>query len=200
MKVTEPTDEQLMDALSRGDRAALSTLYARHGDLVHRVAWRYLGNADDARDMTQAVFLGLIDGARLFDAERAGTRFTTWLYRVVANRCLNHRGRAESRLRAREVDDDALAGLPGDDAEGPERTAERHELQVRLRGALDRLPERQRLAVVLSDVEGLSQNEVGESMACSVGSVESLLIRARQSLRTFLRTSVEDDHALHHRP
>jgi RNA polymerase sigma-70 factor (ECF subfamily) len=182
--VTAPTDEALMLGVARGERDALALLYARHGDRVHRIAWRFLHDDEEARDVTQAVFLGLIDGARQFRPE---ARFTTWLYRVVANRCLNHKARAEVRLRAREFDDEALEAMPGPSAGGPERQAAQHELQSRLVAALDHLPARQRLAVVLTDVEGMAQAEVAHALDCSVGAVESLLVRARQSLRETLR-------------
>lgn len=181
---SDAEDDALVEAVARGERAALARLYARHGERVHRIAWRFLHDAEEAQDVTQAVFLGLIEGASTY---RRGNRFTTWLFRIVANRCLNQRARADHRLRARRVDDEALAALPDEAGRGPGGEAERRDLGRRLQSALAALPPRQRLAVVLADVEGQSQREIAAALDISVGAVESLLIRGREGLRATLR-------------
>lgn len=176
----EPTDEALMQAVAAGDRRALGTLYVRHAERVHRVAWRHLHDDEAARDVTQAVFTHLIEHAGRFDPRRP---FRPWLYRVVANRCFNTRARAEVRLRDAGVDDAALDARADERGPTPENAAALDEVRTHLRRALAELPERQRLALVLADVEGLGQREIADALGCSVGSVESLLVRARRGLR-----------------
>lgn len=175
------SDEDLMAAVAAGERHALGVLYDRHAERVHSVAWRYLGNPADAADATQAVFLGLIDGARHFRPE---ARFTTWLYRVTVNRCLTLRTTAYARRRT-TLDDAQMAQLP-DLAGSIENRADERELRDRVRAALDRLPERQRMAIVLSRYEGLSYEEIAQALECSIPSVESLIFRAREALRSLL--------------
>jgi RNA polymerase sigma-70 factor (ECF subfamily) len=180
------SDEQLVAALARGEgqaRPALAALYRRHATFVHRVAWRTLGEPEAARDVTQSVFEGLIDGARHFRPE---ARFTTWLHRVVVNRCLHHLERAEHRLRAPDVDDAALARRPTSAAFDPERVAARRELGAAIEAALAELPARQRLAMVLADVEGLDQRALAAALETSESAVESLLVRARHRMRSAL--------------
>lgn len=173
------SDPELVRLIARGDREALRLLYERHREFVYRVALRFLDDEEDAGDVTQAVFLNLIHGARHF---RSRARFTTWLYRVTANRCLNLKDRAYRRLRADGVDPAGANGLAEDPASRPDAILEFRELETRIRLALARLSSRQRLALILSRYEGLSYKEIARAMECSVGSVESLLYRARQSL------------------
>ncbi len=110
-------------------------------------------------------------------------RFRTYLYRVVANRCLNERARARHRRRGGEAgsDEDALAALP-DRAGSPEEQLARAQEARTVREAVARLPGRQRLAVILSRFEGLSYEEIAAALETTVSSVESLLFRARQAL------------------
>ncbi|MCK6575208.1 sigma-70 family RNA polymerase sigma factor [Myxococcota bacterium] len=177
------SDELLVAALARGDKQALAVLYHRHSTFVHRVAWRTLGDGEAARDVTQSVFEGLIDGARHF---RPQARFTTWLHRVVVNRCLHHLERAEHRLREGGHDDAALERRPAPEAASPERLLAGKELGAAIERALADLPPRQRLAIVLADVEGLDQRGLAAALETSEGAVESLLVRARQRLRATL--------------
>ena len=177
-----PDDSALASRVASGDRDALRVLYERHAERVWRVARRHLGNDADAEDVTQAVFLGLMEGARQFRPE---ARFTTWLYRVTANRCLNHRALAHERLRD-GLDTVPEAALVARAEDQPDRLIETREREAAVLAALARLPERQRLAVVLSRFDGLSYEEIAEAMQCSVSTVESLLFRARQGLRKML--------------
>ena len=175
-------DNLLVSKVAAGDRDALRLLYERHAVKVWRVARRYLGNDADAEDVTQAVFLSLIDGASLFRQE---ARFSTWLYRVTANRCLNHRALAGVRLRT-GLDDDLAQAATAPADQDPDRRVEAREREAMLADAMARLPDRQKMAVVLARFEGMSYEDVAAAMDCSVGTVESVLFRARQRLRKML--------------
>jgi RNA polymerase sigma-70 factor (ECF subfamily) len=163
-----------------GDRAAWRALYGAHVAFVFRVAARFLGDEAEARDVAQDAFVQVF--TRVSSYRPAG-RFRTYLYRVVANRCLNERARVGRRRRASGAggDDEALAAIP-DRAASPEEQLARAEEARTVRAAIARLPERQRLAVIYSRFEGLSYEEIARALETSVSSVESLLFRARQAL------------------
>jgi len=170
-------EAELVAKALAGDRGAWRALYLAHKEFVYRVAFRYLGDEAEARDVAQDVFVELLAAP---DRYRPTARFRTWLYRVVANRCLNERTRVRNLRRS---DDPAAALRDVPDGGGtPEERLARSQEQARVRDAIARLPERQRLAVVLSRFEGLSYEEIAEAMATTVSSVESLLFRARENL------------------
>jgi RNA polymerase sigma-70 factor (ECF subfamily) len=166
-------DSSLMKNLAGGDRRALRTLYERHAGFVHRVAYRFLGDEEDARDITQSVFIALAESARRYRPE---AKLTTWIYRIVVNRCLNHRARAGHRLRA------PLEELPTSPEERPDQLLERAEQRAHLLAAVRALPDRQRLALILSRFEGQGYQAIADTLGCSKKSVESLLVRARRRL------------------
>jgi RNA polymerase sigma-70 factor, ECF subfamily len=171
-------DATLMQNLAAGDRQALRVLYERHAEFVHRVAYRFIGNGEDARDMTQSVFVTIMQSAHRYRPE---ARLTTWIYRIVVNRCLNHRSKASRRFRA-SLTDRGFEEIPAPEENRPDRIACRAEQRERLLAAMRELPERQRMALVLSRFEGHSYEEIARLMDCSKKSVESLLVRARRSL------------------
>ncbi len=176
-------DNELMKDVAARDRQAVKILYERHVEFVFRVAYTFLFDEDDARDITQSVFVALMESAHRYSP---AAKFTTWLYRIVANRCLNHRSKARRRLRGSQPDRDILEQIPASEEARPDRCLERAERVARVRRALLKLPERQRLAVVLRHFEEMRYEEIATALGCSKRSVESLLFRARQSLRTIL--------------
>ena len=175
----EPTDESLMKQVAGGDRRALRILYERHAELVFRTAFRFSFDEEEARDITQSVFVTIMQSARSYEPK---AKLTTWLYRIVVNRCLNHSSSASSRLRVTSKEQDFLDTVPASDEEQPDRIVDRAAKTERLRAALCRLPERQRVALTLKLYEELSYEEIAEVLGCSKSSVESLLFRARRSL------------------
>jgi len=177
-------DADLMRSLARGDRQALRVLYERHAELVYRTAYRFVLDEEEARDITQSVFITIMQAARSY---RPTAKLTTWLYRVVVNRCLNHRSAARTRLRATSEEQDRLDQLPAPRETQPDRLADRARQAKRLRAALCRLPERQRMALTLKLFEEMTYGEIAEVLDCSRSSVESLLFRARRSLAAMLR-------------
>ncbi len=173
-----------MRDLAAGDRQALRILYDRHAEFVFRTAYRFLLDEEDARDITQSVFVTLMQAARRYRPE---AKLTTWLYRIVVNRCLNHRSKASYRLRADSDELDQLENVPAPDEVRPDRLVELAGQRDLLRAALIRLPERQRAALILKHFEDMSYKEIAEILGCSKSSVESLIFRARRSLKAILR-------------
>ena len=171
-----------MRSVAAGDRLALRVLYERHAGFVFRTAYRFLFDEEDARDMTQSVFVTVMQTAYRYKPE---AKLTTWLYRVVVNRCLNHRSKASHRLRDSQNEHAFPERVPAPEEGRPDRLTERAEQTARLRDALLQLPERQRIALILKRFEEMSYEEIAEALDCSKSSVESLLYRARQSIIRF---------------
>lgn len=160
-----------------GDPQAFSRLVDRHLARVHRLAWRTLGNDADAEEVAQDTFLRAFTHLPQWRSGQA--RFSTWLYRVAFNLC-------QDRLRARReympVDD---LDLSDPNAE-PEIAVARLQHMERIEDALAALPQRQREALLLCHYEGQSQYEAAAVLGVSVEAVESLLARARRTLRAML--------------
>jgi RNA polymerase sigma-70 factor, ECF subfamily len=171
-----PSDHDLMARTAQGDGRAFRTLAERHAGRALRLARRILGNEALAEDIVQDALLRVWTNAPRWRPEAA---FRTWLYRVVVNLCLN------AKRRAGELPLEA-ADHVADPAPGAEAQLEARERDRRLAAAIGALPERQRAAIVLSYQEGLSNAEIAAVLDTSVSSVETLLVRARRTLRTKL--------------
>ena len=176
-------DSELLDRLATGDEAAFRTLVERHIDRAYAIALRIIGNAADAEDVVQDTMLKIWSHRGRWQHGRA--KFSTWLYRVVSNRCI------DLRRKPRSEDVDAVPEMadPQPDASA---MIERNEVRDLLEGAMQRLPEQQRLAVILSYHENMSNGEIAEVMDSTVAAVESLLKRGRQQLRELLRRHERD--------
>ncbi|WGD54291.1 RNA polymerase sigma factor [Bradyrhizobium sp. CB1650] len=176
-------DSELLDRLATGDEAAFRMLVERHIDRAYAIALRIIGNAADAEDVVQDSMLKIWSHRGRWQHGRA--KFSTWLYRVISNRCidLHRKPRTENVETVPEVAD----GQP-DAAE----IIERNELNDMLELAMQRLPEQQRIAVILSYHENMSNGEIAQVMETTVAAVESLLKRGRQQLRQLLRKHERD--------
>lgn len=170
----EPGDEALMARIGSGDRTAYAVLVRRYSLRYRALAYRFMGDMEQAEDIVQEAFIKLWTHAASFDADRA--RFTTWFHRIVVNRCL------DEKRRVRPV------ALPeGYDAEDPSAGAEAQlaesDDQASIKAALADLPERQRTAVTLSYFDDMSNQEAADVMELKLKAYESLLVRARANMR-----------------
>lgn len=174
-------DVELIRLAARGDEPAFEELVNRHLRSVLNTIYRYVGERDAADDIAQEVFAIVWAKADTF---KGHARFSTWLYRIVVNECLQFRRKRRRRpatlsLDALDPDNPPVELQTPPDHERAERTAA-------VRRAVAELPDRQRIALVLSHFEGRSYQEIAEAMGTSVGSVESLIFRAKESLRARL--------------
>jgi RNA polymerase sigma-70 factor (ECF subfamily) len=174
-----------------GDLAAFNLLVVRHQSAAYSLALRFLRSREAAEDVTQEAFFRAY---RALDGFR-GERFRAWLLRIVANAArdeLRRRKRRPQRSLDEARDDPDTPDLdPLERGPGPEQVAENADLRRVLEAALARLPEEWRMVVLLSDVHGLSYEEVATSVGVPVGTVKSRLSRARGRLREILRESGE---------
>ncbi|MBB5221748.1 RNA polymerase sigma-70 factor (ECF subfamily) [Amaricoccus macauensis] len=173
IRTEDADDATLLARYAAGDRAAARLLTARHAPRVFALARRMLREQAEAEDVTQEAMLRLWRIAS--DWQPGQAQLGTWLYRVASNLCID-------RLRRRR--EIASDGMPeqADEAPGALAQIEADDRAVALRAALETLPDRQRLAVVLRHFEERSNPEIAEILDTSVEAVESLLGRARREL------------------
>lgn len=170
------SDQQLMLQVADGDLEAYGELVRRHQQTAWRVAYRLLGDPAEAEDAAQQAFLKIFEAASRY---RPTAAFSTYLYRVVTRHCLD---RMEKK-KPLYVDE-----LPPckDDRQGPRALLESRQRRRQIRESIEELPRRQRTAIVLFHFEGLSYDEIAESMECSRKAVERLLARGRSRLASVL--------------
>ncbi len=182
-----PSDEELIKDAIYGNKEAFGELVRRYEKKVYSLAYSILLNKDDAMDISQEVFIKAYEGLRRY---RGGSQFFTWLYRIVVNLCIDFTRREKAKGEMEYID----AIDPGDThtsffahQQTPEEaTAGREKLRA-LKKALNSLPEDQRIAITLREIEGLSYEEIAETMNCSIGTVMSRIHYARKKLKEKLK-------------
>ena len=170
-------DAELAALAQAGDREAFGALVSRYAAQARRVARAVLGNEADADDAAQDGFLAALKNLGRYDPHRP---FGPWLLRIVANAAMDRLRRG--RVRAAEA---LPAGLAASEP-GPDWATDAWAFQEALRAALATLPERQRMAVVLFDVEGYSHAEIADMLRVPQGTVRSYVFHARRALRNAL--------------
>ena len=172
--VLEGTDRELIDACRRGERDAFRALFESHKDKIYSIALRFTGEESLAMDIAQDTFLKLFSSMGDF---RGDSAFSTWVYRLVVNSCLDHKRRSWRTIPMAEEVMEVLRS-PGDVLQGLMRA----QLNDRVQGAVEKLPPDQRIVVVLRYTEGLAYEEIAEVLGCSLGTVASRLSRAHKVL------------------
>ncbi|MHB0915781.1 MAG: RNA polymerase sigma factor [Thermoleophilia bacterium] len=185
-------DAELVDKAQEGDTGAIGELVSRYEDKVYSLAYRMVGNREDAEDVLQDTFLNVV---RSIGSFRKQSSFSTWLYRIASNAALT-RLRKKSRKEKTEgefldevyaVKQEAQSGQPLSDwSVNPSRKLLTEESRVIMEEAIKELPEKYRTVFILRDVEGLPANEVAEILELSIPAVKSRLHRARMFLRNHL--------------
>lgn len=184
-------DVALMERTRDGDAGAFRELFAKYGEAVVNFAYRFVGNRDRAEELAQDAFLQIYRARKRYEPR---ARFTTYLYRVATNLCLNELRRFDYQGKT-----EPLEGNPTEDGEDRARelgdktlaTAEEHligiETATRIKQVLDRLPPNQKSALLLSRVAGFPYQEIADCLETSESAVKSLIFRATQTLRDSLK-------------
>lgn len=175
-------EELLIQRCQEGDQEAFRQLFRRYRERVYHVALRTLGEGALVEDVVQEVFVSVY---KSLPGYKARSRFETWLYRVTVNVCLQH----VRKKRVATVPLDEVRVV--DRAQTPDRVSEQRELEAAVQNALLRLKPKHRMVVVLHDMEGLTEGEIGEIMRCPKGTVKSRLHYARRKLRELLRERLD---------
>ena len=175
----------LIQRCTAGEESACAELVASHERMVFQLALHLLGDRDEALDLSQEVFLRVF---RTLPSFRGQSALKTWIYRIAINQARNRqrwwrRRRAPDQVQLEQhVLDHGDLRQPGD-GDAPDRAFARKEMATRLWAALDALPFDQRTVIVLREIDGLSYDEIADSLSVAVGTVKSRLTRARQTLR-----------------
>jgi RNA polymerase sigma-70 factor (ECF subfamily) len=170
-------DAQLLGLLAKGDRAALTALVRRHQTRVLDIAYRTTGDRALSEDIGQETFLRVWRSAARFQPTG---QFSTWLYRIVVNLCLD-------AFKKRKAVIGNLPDRAGPESQEPPTSLEHGDRAAAVRAAVAGLPDRQRVAVVLHRFSGLRQRAIAEATGWTESAVESLLVRAYTGLRESLK-------------
>jgi RNA polymerase sigma-70 factor (ECF subfamily) len=183
-------EASLIADAQKGKVDAFNDLVLTYQQQVYNLAYRIMGDPASAADATQDAFISAYQSLSRF----RGGSFKSYLLRIVTNRCYDELRRRKRRPATSfedvEIDEDANPMLVNG-GENPEEYAERQEMARVLQAGIETLPPDQRIALVLSDVQGMSYEEIAEVMEVALGTVKSRLARARSKLRDYLRDSGE---------
>lgn len=187
--MSEAKHDELIIACKNGDARAYERLFLSYHERVYRVGLRYMGNTQEAEDVTQDVFLKVFKDINRF---RGNSNFYTWLYRITVNICLD-RERQRQRMRKHTseltinmdpVTDGRATGTRID--EDIARIEWQSDAQKMLQKALSRLSPKLRTVIILKHIEELSLHEISKILNCSMGTISSRLNRGRIRLRDAL--------------
>lgn len=181
-------DQTLVEQVQRGDKQAFDVLVLKYQNKIIQLVNRYVHDSDEARDVAQEAF---IKAYRAIGRFRGDSAFYTWLYRIAINTAKNYL--VASGRRPPQSDIDAQDAEQYEGATGlkeyatPERLLLRDEIQAAVAEAIDELPDDLRTAITLRELEGLSYEEIAQTMECPIGTVRSRIFRARDAIDTRLK-------------
>lgn len=185
--MTREQELTIIRRVQHGDTEAFSVLVAAYEKNVFNVALQMTGNREDAQDMAQEAFLKAFNSLSTF---RGDSKFSSWLYRIVSNVCLDFKRRQSRRPSSSlTVEDDEGESLQldiADESQSPEALLERKLTRDAVRRGLASLPDEQRQILLLREIQGLSYEEIAEVMDLEPGTVKSRIFRARKKLCAFL--------------
>jgi len=195
----EDAGARWMLAFAAGDETAFERLVQEYSGRVWALLTRFLGPSPQREDLVQEVFLRVIRSRQTY---RPSARFSTWLYRIVFNLCANER--EKDRVRGTlltigpEVDDGSGGGAidPADERlPGPDEGLAQDDTVRAVRAAIDALPERQRMALILAKYEELPYVEIAQVLESSEKAIKSMIHRARETLRVTLAPFLQEEPA-----
>ncbi|MCL4547413.1 MAG: sigma-70 family RNA polymerase sigma factor [Bacteroidetes bacterium] len=175
---TEDKDQDfaLIRAFIKGDESTFKTLVVRHKEKVRNLVFITLGDAEFVDDISQDVFISIYHKLNDFRFE---SKFTTWLYRITVNKCRDY-------LRKKRVRSIFVPIKDSDTEYGTGPFSENVDVPQLVRSAIDKLPEKLKVPLVMRDIDGLSYKEIADQLGTEVGTIKSRIFRARESLKVIL--------------
>jgi len=181
-------DQALIERVQKGDKAAFDVLVLKYQNRIIQLVNRYVRDPDEAMDVAQEAF---IKAYRALDRFRGDSAFYTWIYRIAINTAKNHLVASGRRPPGGDIDAqdaeqyDGATGLREYDT--PEHLVLRDEIQATIAQAIDELPDDLKTAITLRELEGMSYEEIAQTMECPIGTVRSRIFRARDAIDTKLQ-------------
>ncbi len=180
---SEPTDKELVKRVKKGDKGAFDLLVLKYEHKIVNLVMRYVRDSELALDISQEAF---IKAYRALPRFRGDSAFYTWLYRIAVNTAKNYLAAQRRRPMDIELDlqDPEQYGLHAKlkETDTPEAVALGLELQETLERAIEALPDDLRTAIILRELDGMSYEEIAQTMDCPVGTVRSRIFRARDAI------------------
>lgn len=169
-------DFVLIRTFIKGDKSTFRTLVIKHKEKVRNLVFLTLGDVEFVDDISQDVFISVYHKLKDFRFE---SKFTTWLYRITVNKCRDY-------LRKKKVRSIFVPIKDSDTDYGSGPFSENVDIPHLVRNAIDKLPEKLRVPLVMRDIDGFSYKEIAEKMGTEVGTIKSRIFRARESLKLIL--------------
>lgn len=186
-------EKHLLESAQKGELQAFEKLVERYQKKVYNIALRMTGNAEDAYEVSQEAFIRIYSSIRQF---RKDSSFSTWLYRITINVCLDElRKQKKNKLvyldENIEMDDGEIKKQLADKGPAPDEMAEQDEMKRAIRAAINELSEEHRIVVIMRDIQGFSYDDISKILKCPKGTVKSRINRARKILRDILKGKKE---------
>lgn len=178
----EPITPELIQEAVRGSQPAFRAIVEANQGFVYAVAFRFVNDQQEAEDITQEVFVRLWKNLKSYRHE---VKLSTWLYKIVTNRCLDFLKSRHGRQRKNKVDISTTHFVQ--DSSTPEKEFQQQELTRIIHAAADELTPKQKAVFILRDLEGLTSEEVSEALSMSAGNVKSNLFYARKKMTEKLK-------------
>ncbi len=190
-RLDEPVDQELVRRVQNGDKKAFDLLVLRYQHKIIQLISRYIKDSGEAQDIAQESF---IKAYRALPRFRGDSAFYTWLYRIAINTAKNHLVARSRRPSDNEIDIQDAEQFEGADRlkehATPEHLLLSDEIATTISLAIEELPEELRTAISLREFEGLSYEEIAQTMVCPVGTVRSRIFRAREAIDKKLKSLV----------
>lgn len=184
----ESPDLDRIRRFAQGDDSAFEEIVAAHQGRIATLCRYMLGDATEAEDATQDVFVKAFKALKTFRPEAS---VSTWLYRIAVNTCIDRRRRPIFRWFSFSEDDEVVRAAS--DAPSPERLVESRQTSEQIQHALTRLSPKLRAAIILKEIEGLPYEQIAETLEISLGTVKSRIARAREELKKMLADGTEQN-------
>jgi len=183
------SDKDLIIKSQNGDTLALEELIYRYDKMVLRLAYKYTGDTDDAKDIYQEVFIRVYKGLSNFQFK---SEFSTWLFRITSNVCISFKRKYNKPNHLSlndENNSDYVSAIPEVNELSPENLAVNSEIGNKINKALGQLSSNQKMSFLLKHYEGYKIREIAEIMNCKEGTIKKYIFEAVRKLRTQLENS-----------
>lgn len=187
------TEKLLIEKSQKGDVSSFEKLIDKYQVVAYNIAYRMVGNKDDAYDITQEALIKVYKSIKKF---KGNSSFSTWLYRIVTNTCIDAI-RKQKKVKTYSIDkpietsEGSFTRELCDEKNKPEDIYERKETKEKVQEAIKKLPEQYRIVIILRDIQSFTYEEISESIDCPLGTVKSRINRGRILLKDILQKDME---------